>query len=94
MIDLSFELGVPAHELAHRLPERDYWLYHQYALKRSLPSRRRELYLAQISLVFAKVTGNTDSVLSDFLFDPVEEIVIDDPEDAKGYFGFNPRIKE
>lgn len=87
-------MGVAAHELAHRLPERDYWLYHQYALKRSLPSRRMELYLAQISLVLAKVNGNKDSVLSDFLFDPVEEIVIDDPDDAKDYFGFNPRIKE
>lgn len=55
-----------------------------------LPSRRVELYLAQIALVVAKTAGAKDVDLRDFLFDPDEELTTDDVHE---FFDFKPRNK-
>jgi hypothetical protein len=60
-----------------------------------LPSRRIELYLAQISLQVAKLAGVQNVSLEDFMFDPVD-IHGDDgdeptAEEEAEFFGFKPR---
>lgn len=92
MIDLSFELGIPAHELAERLPESEFVLYQIYAGKRMLPTRRMEMHLAQLTRVLANVHGNEMST-ADYLFDVRDETVQATAEEAKAYFGFAPRKK-
>ena len=89
MLDLSFELGLPAHELAHRLPQRELVLYQAYAAQRLLPARRIELQLAQLALILARGNGSRHVELSDFLFGEPEQ-VIDEPNAAE-FFGFNPQ---
>lgn len=93
MIDLSFELGVPIHELAHRMPEADFTLYQVYASKRMLPMRRIEMHLAQLTAVLAQVNGK-DRTTADFLFDlqnSSEEPATADQ--AQQFFGFSPHVK-
>lgn len=98
MIDLSFELGRPLHELAATMPENDIRLYQHYAQRRNLPQRRLELLLAQVALSLFQVNGAKEVSLADFLFDPPEDF--DDPESldpeiasqsAADAFGFKPR---
>ncbi|GGI16450.1 phage tail assembly protein T [Oxalicibacterium faecigallinarum] len=83
---------MPAHQLAAILPEREFVLYQAYAVKRMLPQRRQEMYLAQICSVLAQVHSNTDVSVMDFLFDPVEEIELDEDE-VLAHFDFKPRNK-
>lgn len=85
-------MGIPRHELAKRLPEREFVLYQQYAAKRVLPTRRLELYLAQLCSVIAKVHGNADAEIRDFLLDPIDGDG-EETEDVAGAFEFNPRNK-
>lgn len=101
LIELSFELGIPEEELAQRLSERSFSLYRAYAGKWRLPTRRLQVMLAQVCEVLAKVNGNKDVSIPDFLLDPEE-----DEEDGppmtpeqniaaqKQIFGFSPRRKE
>lgn len=58
-----------------------------------LPSRRIELYLAQIALQIAMLRGVPDVVLSDFMFDPVSPDGEDDAtaEEEAAFFDFKPR---
>ncbi len=94
MIDLSFQLGIPKHELVHRLPQRDYWMYMHYGAKRLLPWQRIETHLAQISMLIAKTMGGASkATLNDFLFN-VEPTIADRVEAARNVFGFNPRKKK
>lgn len=68
------------------MTEREFWQWGQYAGKRMLPTRRVEMYLAQIALVIARTMGNAkDAKLSDFMFDA--------PEEESDPFGFDPQGK-
>jgi hypothetical protein len=87
LIDLSFELSIPAHELAERLPYREFVMYEQYAIKRMLPMRRLEMYLAQIPYINSLIAGGKKE-LDDFLFDFSEQEV-----DLHEFFEFNPKGK-
>lgn len=71
MLDLSFELGLPAHLLAQVLPEREYQRYLAYAKTRGLPSRRVELMLAQLTAIVVNAAyRDSKATAEDFLLDP------------------------
>ena len=75
------------------MPETEFQQFQNYAARKMLPHRRVEMYLAQIALLIAKTMGGrADAVLSDYLFDPVEQEAAS-TEDAKVFFAFNPRKK-
>lgn len=94
MIDLSFEYGMLPGDLARRLPEADFTLLQVYAAKKMLPSRRIEMYLAQLTSVLAQVNGG-ECTTSDFLLDPEEESTVESvsAEEAQQAFGFSPYKK-
>jgi hypothetical protein len=75
---------VPLHWL-RSMPMDDLRLYQRYTARRSFPGRRIELLLAQVALVLARVNGNENTYIQDFLFDPQEP---EDPaqRDLSGFF--------
>lgn len=75
---------MPLHWL-RGMPVDDLQLYQRYTARRGFPGRRVELLLAQVALVLARVNGNQDADISDFLMDPPED---DDPgrRDLSGFF--------
>ena len=82
------------HELAARLPHRDFVLLRHYAAHRALPQRRLELYGAQSAWAALRAAGAKDIQQTDFLLDPppqepeTEEEAIDEMRRA---LGFPPR---
>jgi hypothetical protein len=86
-MELSFNLNIPAHELAERLPYNEFVLYDLFAQKRMLPTVRHEMHLAQMALQINRLAGG-DAEFRDFLFQPKEEI-----EELKEFFEFKPRAK-
>lgn len=79
------------------MPEWQFQQWQHYAARKMLPSRRLELYLAQIASVLAQVNGAKNAQLTDFLFDPPEPEAIVGPADpaaAEKFFGFAPRPKK
>lgn len=93
-MDLALEFGMPVSMLSKVLKERELKQWAAYSRKYILPTRRRDLYLAQVSMILAKVNGAKDVSLEDFMFDPPPEI---DPvhqlKAAIEAFGFKPRKK-
>jgi len=82
MHELSFELGIPAHELAARLPERHFRRYQAHAARWMLPTRRLQFQLAKIAMLLDRQAGHpegTEFRLGDYLFDPPD----DEPDDAE-----------
>lgn len=76
------------------LTEREFRQWDQYAARRMLPTRRLEMYLAQIAFLIARTMGNaSEMTMSDFLFDPPGEPLEDD-EAVKQAFGFSPRNRK
>lgn len=64
-----------------RLPERVFVGYMRHAQRYMLPFRRFEVYLAQIAMLIAQTMGGAKNVtLKDFLFDPPDEVVDEEPE--------------
>lgn len=101
-MSLSFELGLPLHEL-RRMPLADLHQYQTYAARHGLPSSRRELLLAQVALVVAQVQGVEGLRVADFmaiLQPPADENPTDetDPEQAAeqvaAALGFKPRRRK
>lgn len=72
----------------------DLALYQAYTIKRGFPGRRIELLIAQISQLIAKTMGGAKNTkLSDFLFDPLPEVVEATKmtvEEIRAMHGFNP----
>lgn len=62
-MDLALELGMPVGSMKATMTTRELGMWSVYAAKKGLPSRRRELYLAQI----ARMTGGGE--LDDYLLD-------------------------
>lgn len=95
-MDLALELGMPTGTLKRSLTERDVRQWMRYAQRKHLPSRRIELYLAQIAMVVAQSmsTGKHKFKLSDFLFEPADLDEQDDDRDpldaAIEAFDFKP----
>lgn len=58
-----------------------------------LPSRRVELYLAQIAMQVAQLRGAQNVSLEDFMFDPGDAGGEDEPtaEEEAAFFDFKPR---
>lgn len=67
--DLALELGWSIAQLRKRMTEREFGRWAQYAARRMLPTRRMEMHHALASLTLARINGNTELTLSDFLFD-------------------------
>jgi len=66
--------------------------WQRYAARKMLPSRRLELYLAQIAyLIVCTNGGGAGKSISDFMFDPADTTQDDDEEltaeDVAEYFG-------
>jgi hypothetical protein len=62
-MDLALELGMPAQQLRETMTELELALWVEYARKKFLPTRRIEVYLAQIAKAMA---GGT---IADYLLD-------------------------
>ena len=94
-MDLALEFGMPVSKLTGILKESELKRWALYARRYGLPTRRLQVQMAQIALTIARVNGNGDATLQDFLNDPVEPLK---PEQnlalAKQAFGFNPRHKK
>lgn len=75
------------------LPESEFRDWQRYAARRMLPSRRIELYLAQIAMQVALLHGVQNVDLSDFMFDPIDVDGEDEPtaEEEAAFFDFKPR---
>ncbi len=75
------------------LPESEFRDWQRYAARRMLPSRRVELYLAQIAMWVARSAGARDVDLADFMFDPVGADGEDEAtaEEEAAFFDFKPR---
>lgn len=87
-MDLALELGMTADGLSRTMTERELREYQGYASRRMLPSRRLELYLAQIAFVVVKAAGGAqNATLKDFMFDRIEEDPDLDAEDVATFFG-------
>jgi hypothetical protein len=85
-------LGIPAHELAQRLPYREFALYEQYAIKHMLPNRRNSMHLAQIAFWVNKVAGG-DADFEDFLFKYQDPESVVDMQEVYEMYDFKPRGK-
>lgn len=75
-------------QLMRTMTEAEFQGWQAYAARRLLPTRRQELYLAQIATVVARVNGN-DQTMSDFLIQPAEDEPASE-EDLKRELGFSP----
>ncbi len=75
------------------LPEAEFRDWQRYAARRMLPSRRVEMYLAQIAMWTARMAGAKDVDLADFMFDPSDAEGEDEPtaEEEAAFFDFKPR---
>lgn len=83
-MDLALELGTTANALSRVMTERELHEWALYVRRRMLPQRRLELLLAQVALLIAKTMGGVkDAKLSDYLFDPSEELT--DEGDAEEF---------
>lgn len=90
-MDLALSIGgCTVTELHERLTSVELGLWAKYAAKKMLPWRRMELHLAQVALQVARLSGNTDASLDDFLFETPDEVELA-PEDAAEFFGYSPR---
>lgn len=79
---------MPVGMMSRCMSEREFRDWQRYAQKKMLPTRRIELYMAQIALVLSRTVGNShDAQLSDFLFDLPEAPDVD----LKSEIGFAPR---
>lgn len=86
---------MPVTALARTLTEREFRQWQVYAARRMLPTRRFEMYLAQIAFLIARTMGSaSEMTMSDFLFDPSEDEPVDDEEAVKQAFGFSPRNRK
>ena len=100
-MDMACELGMPVGVLSRVMPLHELHAWHAYAQRRLLPSRRVEIYLAQIALLIAKTMGGArDAKLSDFLIQPPPErrpvIVVDEKQVERliEAFAFKPRKRK
>lgn len=86
-------MGVPINDLSS-MTERSLRLYQAYGEQRGFPSRRIELYLAQLAMLIAQTMGGAKNVkLADFLFEPQKESA-DDLDALKQEIGFSPRKRK
>lgn len=87
--------GCTLDELDERMTESEFNLWSIYSRRFFLPSRRSDLYGAQLALITAKVNGAKDVTIEDFMFDPAREL---DPAEqlkaAEEAFGFKPKKKK
>lgn len=86
-------------ELAARMTEREFQGWVAYAKRKSLPQRRIELMLANLTRVIdVSMGGRKDNPgLDEYLFDPPADAAPGKPieaeaavEDAREFFGFRP----
>lgn len=96
MMELALNLGGPADRLAREMSEREFRQWTSYAREHVLPSRRVEVYLAQIAWAVARfMGGNENATVEDFMLDfgtrRLDEEV--DLDALKASIGFSPRKK-
>jgi hypothetical protein len=92
-MDLALELGQPIEVLARTMTEREFRLWALYAKRKLLPTRRMEVYLAQVAQVIAAAMGGAKQVsISDYLIrmDYQEPAEVIDIEEVRKAFGYNP----
>lgn len=88
-MELSLALGRPI----GTMPERDFARWRRYAARRGLPTRRLELYLAQIAMLIAQTMGGSTQGLQEFLFDGKPEPEEIDVKAVQEAFGYKPSKK-
>lgn len=96
-MELALNLGIPADRLEREMTHRELRQWARYVRDKPLPSRRVEIYLAQIAWAIAYfIGGNAEATRADFLIDfgPEPEAAPPDVDAAKAAFGFSPRKKK
>ena len=98
-MDLALELGMPYEELARTMTEREFVHWQVYMGRRMLPTRRLEVYLAQLTFHVARAWGGAQNTkVTDYLlFDHREQderpMTEDEQlEEAIQTFNFKPRL--
>lgn len=56
-------------EALSRMPEREFRSWQRYAAQKPLPTRRIEYAIAMLASVVARVAGNGEATLADFVLD-------------------------
>lgn len=97
-MDLAMNLGMPADRLEREMTHRELRQWARRVRSNPLPSRRVEIYLAQIACTIARVMGGSaEATIADYLIDfgpEREQTTEPDPEATKAAFGFSPRKKK
>lgn len=96
-MDLALEIGLPVQVLAHVMTEREFRAWAAYRSARALPTRRLELYLAQIAQMIASTMGGMKNAkLSDFFIELEPALPEAEAEDVdvpalQAAFAYQPR---
>lgn len=94
---LALEFGLPIGQL-ELMPEAEFVRWMRYSMTKGLPSRRVEIYLAQIAFWIARTMGGVgDKTIADYLLDQADEVPIaegDELEQAEAALNFQPRNKK
>jgi hypothetical protein len=98
-MDLALELGMSSEVLARTMTERELRRWVRYVQRKLLPTRRLEVYLAQIAQMIAITMGGAkDAKISDYLIEieAADAVSVDDidVEDVREAFDFNPRNRK
>lgn len=96
-MELALEIGVPFESLAGQMTEREFLGWQHYARTKMLPTRRMELYLAQIAYWVARTMGGVkDRTVSDYILSATTDEEVDqgdDLESAVKVFQFDPKYR-
>lgn len=95
-MDLALELGMPYEELASTMTEREFIRWQVYMGRRMLPTRRFEIYMAQLTFHVARAWGGAEGkkITDYFLFEEQAEPELTEEEqleEAIKAFNFSPR---
>lgn len=107
-MELALEFGCSVESLRKTLSERELWQWARYRARYQFPSRRMELYLAQLTAWVVRLGSNNKTAsIQDFLIemeDPIEKqrqqrerernAEVIDLDELRSAFGFSPRKRK
>ncbi len=100
MMDLALEFGVPYDHLRRTMGMDELLLWADYRNRREFPSRRIEVYLAQVCAWIARTAGHNVRIPDFFIDFDVKSMRADidldeiDVEQVKDAFGFAPTMRK
>jgi hypothetical protein len=97
-MELALEMGMPFEQLKRVMTERELQAWSRYTHANLMPSRRLELYMAQLTCWVVRMLGNKNANIEDFIIElavddqPEKEAVVIDLEAARDAFQFKPKF--